>query len=283
VFRGRFQQDRHGSSFVHEDSDVALRLGQRQGALEGHKRSRHVALRMVSVEVQRSRRRVVTRDVERFAAWLAATFPAAEPSPVAGRPAQNIARAGQSKTGIATHDVQPLILRWFSPDPTSPWAELTRRCGIIGVTTDHIAALDVPERCTLLTVENWEPFLALSYAPRDHTIVAVFTGGNIADRSLQALGTMEPAPTQAIHFGDYDWSGLKIFRRIQAMLPMIGLYVPNDIDDLFRRFAHAARLLNGQQPLTPHPRDSVQVQQVIDLIATSNTGLEQEVVPAPHL
>src|SRR3712207_6249489 len=83
-----------------------------------------LALRMVSVEVQRSRRRVVTRDMERFAAWLAATFPAAEQSPVAGRRAENIARAGQSKTGIATHDVQPLILRWFSPDPTSPWAEL---------------------------------------------------------------------------------------------------------------------------------------------------------------
>jgi hypothetical protein len=241
-----------------------------------------LTLRLVNIEAGGSRRRVVTRDAEAFAVWLAATYPPPERSPVAGRRAENIARARQSKTGIATHDVQPLILRWFSPDPTSPWTELTRRCGIIGVTTDHITALDVPEGWTLLTVENWEPFLALSSMPHDHTIVAVFTGGNPADRSLQALASLRPSPAQAVHFGDYDWSGLAIFRRMRAILPMLELYVPSDIDDLFRRFAHPG-LLMDQVPLTPRSEDPAEVQQIIELIATSNAGLEQEVVPAPRL
>ncbi len=241
-----------------------------------------LALRLVAVEVRGSRRRVVVQDNEALVAWLAATYPARELSPVPGRRAENIARAGQSKTSAPTHDVQPLLLRWFSSDPASPAAELTRRWGIIAITTDRILALEVPEPWTLLTVENWEPFLALNYAPVDHTILAVFTSGNIADHSLRALASIQPAPVRAVHFGDYDWSGLAIFRRIQALLPRIELYVPGDIDDLFRRFAHHG-LLNGQLPLAPRPEDPTEVQQIIDLIATSNAGLEQEVVSPPGL
>ncbi len=241
-----------------------------------------LALRMVTIEARGSRRWVVTRDAEAFASWLTAAYPAPELSPVRGRRAENIARAGQSKAGTATHDVQPLILRWFSTDPASPCVELTRRFGIVGVTTDRMAALDLPERWILLTVENWEPFLALTYVPRNHPIVAVFTGGNMADRSLHALATIRPAPAQAVHFGDYDWSGLAIFRRIRAVLPTVELYVPSNIDDLFRRFAHHG-LLNGQPPLTPRPEDSTKVQQVFELISTTNAGLEQEVVPTPPL
>jgi hypothetical protein len=43
LFRGCFQQGRHRWAFIHEDSHVALRLGQRQGAFHWHKRSRDVA------------------------------------------------------------------------------------------------------------------------------------------------------------------------------------------------------------------------------------------------
>ena len=43
VLRGGFQQVRHGRTFVDKDADVALRLGQRQGALQRHKRGRDVA------------------------------------------------------------------------------------------------------------------------------------------------------------------------------------------------------------------------------------------------
>ena len=52
LFRGRFQQDRHGSAFVHKDADVALRLSQRQGAFQRHKRSRDVALHLVGERLQ---------------------------------------------------------------------------------------------------------------------------------------------------------------------------------------------------------------------------------------
>ena len=47
MLRGRFQQLRQAGAFVDEDADVALRLGQRQGALQRHERSGDVAAHLV--------------------------------------------------------------------------------------------------------------------------------------------------------------------------------------------------------------------------------------------
>ena len=51
-FRGRLEQGRHRRALVHKDADVALRLGQRQCALQRHKRSRDVALHLVTKRLQ---------------------------------------------------------------------------------------------------------------------------------------------------------------------------------------------------------------------------------------
>jgi hypothetical protein len=203
-------------------------------------------------------------------------------APVAGQRAANVARARNSKSGVATHVAQPLLLRWFGPEPAVRWAELTRSCGIVGVTSDRLATLDLPQHWTLLTVENWEPFLALDYAPQTRAIVAVFTGGNIAEATLQALAALRPTPARALHFGDYDWSGLAIYRRMQAALPQLSLYVPDDLAALFRDFA-GHDLLLGQLPLVAQADDPPELREVIALIAQHNAGLEQEIVSPPEL
>ncbi|MEI6776439.1 MAG: Wadjet anti-phage system protein JetD domain-containing protein [Chloroflexales bacterium] len=239
------------------------------------------ALQLIAVEVQGNRRRVIVRDRIALTRWVAGAYPDEVAAPVTGRRAANIARARQSKAGVSTHDTQPLILRWFSPDPTVPWADLTHRCGIVGIMTNHISELDLPEYWTLLTVENWESFVVLDYQPQTNTILAVFTGGNIADSTLRVLAALQPPPVRAIHFGDYDWSGLAIFRRIRTMIPILSFYVPDDVADLFRNFAGYG-LLEGQIPLVPQPDDPAEVQRVIALIEQHNAGLEQEIVAPPR-
>ena len=131
------------------------------------------ALQLVTLGVHKTRRLVVVIDKPGFAQWFQAAYPAPAPAPVTGQRAANIARARKSKSGLATHMAQPLLLRWFSAEPAATWAELTRRCGIIGITSDRLATLDLPQGWTLLTVENWEPFLALDYAPQTGAIIAV--------------------------------------------------------------------------------------------------------------
>jgi hypothetical protein len=240
------------------------------------------ALQLVTLDVHNTRRLVVVIDKPGFAQWVQAKYPAAASAPVTGQRAANIARARNSKSGLATHTAQPLLLRWFSAEPAAPWAELTRRCGIVGVTSDRLATLDLPQHWTLLTVENWEPFLALDYAPQTGALVAVFTGGNIAEATLQALAALRPAPAPAIHFGDYDWSGLAIYRRIRAALPQLTLYVPDDLAALFREFA-GHDLLLGQVPLATRDDDPPELREVIKLIEQHNAGLEQEIVRPPEL
>jgi hypothetical protein len=239
------------------------------------------ALGLVALEIQGNRRRVLVRDQAAFQNWFDITYPMLQPAPTPGRRAANIARTRQSKRGTATHDAQPLLLRWFSSDPSSPWAVLTQRCGMVGITSDRMDVLDIPESWVLLTVENWESFLALDYLPQT-TIVAIFTSGNIAESTLRQLALLQPPPTEAIHFGDYDWSGLAIFRRIQSFLPQLRLYVPSDIEELFSTFASYA-ILNGQLPLAVRPDDPAEVRRIIELIATFNAGLEQEVVVPPRI
>ena len=240
------------------------------------------ALQLVTIEVRANRRVVVVRDPAGFARWFAAAYPAPRPSPVSGQRAANIARARNSKAGHATHAAHPLLLRWFSADATAPWAALTRRCGVVGITSDRLSTLDLPHQWTLLTVENWEPFLALDYAPQTGAIVAVFTGGSIAEGILQALAALRPAPVRAIHFGDYDWAGLAIYRRMQAALPALTLHLPDDLADAFRVFA-SHDLLLGQTPLVARADDPPEVRAAIALIAHANAGLEQEILSPPTL
>lgn len=240
-----------------------------------------VALGLAAEEVQGSRRRVVARDRLALERWLADTYPAAIKIALPGRRAGNIARARDSKAGVSTHDVQSLLLRWFDADSTAPLAQLTERFGLVGLTTDRMAELPLPAVWTLLTIENWESFLAADYRSCTGTVVVVYTGGNIAGATLQALMALHP-PQHAIHFGDYDWAGLAIYRRLRGAVPSMQLYLPENIASLFAQFADP-RLLEGQAPLIVRDDDPPSLHTVVALIAHHNAGIEQEIVPHPQL
>src|SRR5262245_2094657 len=81
--------------------------------------SKLTALGLVKIEAQRSRRKVVVLNIGQFQRWVEANYPPLDALALAELPArsQNIARRRNSKAGQATHEVQPILLRWFDPDP----------------------------------------------------------------------------------------------------------------------------------------------------------------------
>lgn len=241
-----------------------------------------VVLGYVTEETQGARRRIVVRNAGGFATWVAGTYPQPSESPLLGRRAGNIARVRDSKGGRSTHDRQPMLLRWFDPDPAAPFAALTQQWGVAAVTSDRCADLLPPSRWVLLTVENWESFVATDYTGCQDTIIVIYTGGNPAEATIQALGSLQPAPIRAIHFGDYDWSGIAIYRRIRAILSPIELYVPENIEALMRTYGNRG-VIDGQLPLRERDDDPRDVHDVIRLISQYNAGLEQEIVPPPVL
>ncbi|MDP9316372.1 MAG: DUF2220 domain-containing protein [Chloroflexota bacterium] len=241
-----------------------------------------VVLGYVIEETQRARRRVVVRNAGGFSTWVAGTYLQPSESAMPGRRAGNIARVRDSKGGRSTHDRQPMLLRWFDPDPAAPFAALTQQWGVVALMTDRSADLLLPSRWSLLTVENWESFVATDYTGCQDAIIVMYTGGNPADATLHALVSRQPAPQRAMHFGDYDWSGLAIFRRLRAVLPTVELYVPEDIDELMRKYGNPG-LIEGQMPLGERDDDTDEVREVIRLISRYNAGLEQEIVPLPAI
>lgn len=237
-------------------------------------------LGFVTIATSGTRRRVIMTNRDAVQEWVERAY-AAPPVPEAVGPrAANIRRARDSKRGRARHAVQPLLLRCFSADPHWRWAALTQQCGMVGFTSDRVAELAPPAPWRLLTVENWEPFLAVDYRPRAGAVVALYTGGSVAAPVVRAIAAITPPPVTSVHFGDCDWAGLAIYRRIRALLPPITFHVPDGIDDLFRTSAtyHLART---QRPLIMRPDDPPEVRTIADLIAQWNAGLEQEIIPPP--
>jgi len=240
-------------------------------------------LGLVRVETRRSRRTIVVINREQFARWVEAQYPERPVGDtVLSSRARNIVQRGASKSGRATHDVQPILLRWFAAERDTLWARLTHEWGIAALTSDHLDHLELPPLWWLLTIENWESMYSLAYPDPTIPIIAVWLSGNPANVVLQALARMRPPPACLLHFGDYDWSGLEIFRRLRAVMPEAALYVPSDIESLFQQHRNRT-LLDGQlstaQPMIADPA----CQLVADLIARYNGGLEQEIVPAPPL
>lgn len=240
------------------------------------------AMGLVKVEVQGSRRKIAVLDSDQFRRWVEANYPQVDPAATAALPArsQNIARRRSSKTGQTTHDVQPVLLKWFGPDQGAPLARLTRQHGLVGLTSDRLNGLSLPQSWWLLTVENWESFYRLDYPEPTSLIVAAYLGGHVAEVTLTALAHMNPPPERALHYGDYDWTGLAIFQRLQAALPAARLYIPADIEALFQQ--HGNRTLIEAQ--AAHARRSYthsDCHAIVELIAQYNAGLEQEIVPQP--
>ncbi len=240
-----------------------------------------ISLDIVRIQTHRSRRRVVLQEATQFQRWVSLKFPLPQTPPTqqVGR-SRNIALRGASKSGPATHTIQPLLLKWFDPNPNCLWAKQSLKQGLVGFTSDKINTLNAPRCWHLLTVENWESFYSLTYPKIKTVIVAVYLGGNVSEVVLQALKQIKPSPLTALHFGDYDWAGLAIFQRLQAVFPAAKLYIPLQIEALFQGYGQR-NLVEKQFATANLDLTNPACRPIIDLIRQYNAGLEQEIVPQP--
>lgn len=235
------------------------------------------ALDLVVVESNRSRRRVIVKNLDAFTEWLDAHYPPAPSDLDTLLPrAQNMARTRSSKSGATTHEVQPVLIKWFGPRNLEP-ARLTARYGLLAAASNRVSDLAWPAIWHLLLVENWESFHTLDYPLDDRAIVAVYLGGHVPNVTLEALGTVTPPPSRSLCFVDYDWTGLHLYARVRRYLPSVDLYLPPDLEFLFALYARYD--LATVQP--PFLDDDPASQRVITLIQQYNAGLEQEIVSPP--
>lgn len=238
------------------------------------------SLGLVSVEINKSRRKVVVTNKKQFSFWVTKNYPniKIDLSQQQSR-GQNIANQRDSKSGQTTHQIQPILLKWFDSDSTTLWPRLTKQCGIVGVTSDRLAHLNPPKGWRLLTVENWESFYTLDYTTAP-PIIAVYLSGQVSNVTLQALSQLTPTASHILHFGDYDWTGLTIYQRIKSFFPRANLYIPQNIEELFKTFAKRQLIEKQSPPPSPDFSDD-KYQSIVELIREHNAGLEQEIVTQP--
>lgn len=238
------------------------------------------ALGLVRLEAKTHQSRVIVCDAAQFMQWVEARYPQYAIDENIPTRAQNILALGTSKARKATHNVQPLLLRWFDGNQLTVYGSWTATYGMIGVTSDHIHELVLPQVWRLLTIENWEPFCTVRYQTPQLPIIAVYLGGQVADLTLQTLASLASRPQSVLHFGDYDWTGLNIFLRVRRFLPQAVLYVHQNIELLFQQ--HSSRnVLEGQTFQSLLNEQHSECRQIVDLISKYNGGVEQEVVPLP--
>lgn len=213
--------------------------------------------------------------------WISNKYPATVTLPTtAGVRAHNIARTRSSKSGSRTHAAQPILMRWFATTDIHPAVAWTREYGIVSMLNTVLDVHAWPSPWQLLTVENFESFMALAYTPIT-PVVAVYTGGQLAERTIHAL-TQLPTPQRALHFGDYDWAGIQIYRGLHKAIPSLAFYVPTTLKQLFQQSGNGS-LIEKQKPLTQLTSDHPSALHVIEIISQMNAGLEQEIVPPPEL
>lgn len=267
-----------------------VELAQRGTVAASRIRSRHdqtiletlVGLGLLGTEASTYQRRVVVRDTHQFHLWLEAHYPADLPTMATLAPrAANILEFQDSKARRGAHEVQPIILKWFDRETSSIYGDLTRQYGMVGVLSNRLARMTFPATWHLLTVENWESFAVLAYDAPSTPIIIIYLSGHVPDVTLRALTALDPPPVRVLHFGDYDWTGLHIFRRVQAVLPHTQLYVPDNLQTFFTAYGNR-ELLEAQVALDERSIEDADMRYVSSLIAQYNAGLEQEIVPAPR-
>jgi hypothetical protein len=240
-----------------------------------------ITLGIVAIRSAGLRQTVIVADPAQFERWLQARYPAhaLDPATLPVR-AGNIVRAGSSKTGKSAHAVLPFLFKWFGP-PGDLWTQMTRTCGMGAVLTDRLADLPLPPAWRLLTIENWETFQRANYTHAPVPVMVVYLSGNVAEILIEALGALRPAPQAVLHFGDYDWEGLYFFQRLQKVLPAATLYIPDNLEVLFRQFGKRA-LIDKQKRRAGFDMAHPACLPVIRLIEQFNAGLEQEIVALPE-
>lgn len=237
-------------------------------------------LGIVRIKSAGIRRTVVVSNSSQLAQWLQVKYPqhSIDPNSLLTREG-NIVRSGSSKTGKSSHEILPFLFKWFRGEKDQ-WAGLTKNYGMAAVLTDKLASLTMPPSWHLLTIENWEPFLRADYTGASASIMVAYLSGNASDILINALKKFTHPPLSVLHFGDYDWEGLYIFQRLQKAIPSARLYIPEDIESLFKKFGDR-KLVDRQKRKATFDMENQECLPVIRLIEQTNSGLEQEIVELP--
>jgi len=225
-------------------------------------------------------RQVIVEDSLAFQAFIGRTFPmedtaANTPSRVVG-----IRRFRDTKTYRADGpDV--LRVRGFSPG-------ILRKNGhsvdVQGATANHgVFSFHLGPEYTLhgrvALVENPTVFDLFERTELALPLV-IYGQGRISTRALSWLANQHDEAFCLLHLPDYDPVGLTEFERIRNRLgSRAQLYLPKDLDDLFRRFGNCNLLGRPRsRRLLEHLRTSKlpEVQAVVKIIDSNNVGLEQE-------
>jgi hypothetical protein len=238
-------------------------------------------LEIVQVKTSGMQRAVVVIDSSQLMQWLQAKYPEhdIDPETLPTRHG-NIIRSGSSKIGKHSHDLLPFHFKWFGLD-NDLFSQQTNSYGMAAVLTDRLVDLPMPTQWRLLTVENWEPFHQAEYTSASVAVMVVYLGGNVSEILLNALKTFSQPPERVLHFGDYDWEGLYIFQRLQKVIPSARLYIPKNIETLFKQYGRR-NFLEKQKRKVAFDMANSSCLPVIKLIEQYNAGLEQEVVELPE-
>jgi hypothetical protein len=228
--------------------------------------------------------RLVVSDQERFAEFIAATYPlsAGEISDLPSARVSGVGRYRDSKA-ITNDNGEIISVRAWTDDALRcdgnpiPATTHTTQFGVFSFLLNDCNRHTLHEQCAL--VENPSVFTAFENLAIPTKIV--FLGrGRISERFLNWFRSQTDVGFSLLHLPDYDPVGLDEFERLRKRLGnRVRLHVPDDLSHRFERFGNRD-LLSKPNSQTIFARlrraECPEVLRIVRLIDRYNAGLEQE-------
>lgn len=180
----------------------------------------------------------------------------------------------------------PLFVRGFKnarltwDDRVLPVASLTAFAGGAGLRLGRDSRWSF--QGTVVTVENSEVLFHIETVIPG-TCLAVYTGGRISNLLLQWLSSDAMEKAVFIHAGDYDPVGIQDYLRLSEACPgRVSLYMPDNLEELFARYANQKRLedqssvLNTLRTCKVRSGKDKDFLKIMHLMDRYNGGLDQE-------